>query len=423
MAPLEDSVAEILDRRGITPKKLGATFVPDGHRVISAKAIKGHRVDLSADEPRFVNEETYLKWMRTPLFEDDVILTSEAPLGEPAYVARDEEWCLGQRLFGIRTRKNKLYGRFLFYALQSAEVRHDLLSRATGTTAQGIRQAELRRVLIPLPPLPEQRAIAHVLGSLDDKIELNWRMIETLEAMARALFKSWLVDFEPVRAKMDGQWRPGEPLPGLPADLYDLFPDRFVESEFGEIPEGWEVKALDDIADFLNGLALQKYPAKDGPKLPVIKIAQLRAGHTLGFDCCSAAIPSQYVIRDGDVLFSWSGSLELAVWAGGSGALNQHLFKVTSESYPKWLFYHWLKEHLPWFRSIAADKATTMGHIRRHHLKEASVVVPTPATVEGMDRVMQPLTASGLKLRTQSRVLAAQRDALLPKLVSGEMHT
>ena len=141
------------------------------------------------------------KWMKTPLLADDVILTSEAPLGEPAYVAQDAEWCLGQRLFGIRTNKDKLYGRFLFYALQSAEVRHDLLSRATGTTAQGIRQAELRRVRIPLPPLPEQRAIAHILGTLDDKIELNRRMNETLEEMARALFKSWFVDFDPVRAK------------------------------------------------------------------------------------------------------------------------------------------------------------------------------------------------------------------------------
>ncbi len=200
-APLEDVVVDIVDRRGITPKKLGATFVPSGYRVISAKAIKDHRVDLSADEPRFVNNVTYRKWMKTPCLADDVILTSEAPLGEPAYVAQDAEWCLGQRLFGIRTDKDKLHGRFLFYALQSEEVRHDLLSRATGTTAQGIRQAELRRVLVPLPPLHQQRAIAHVLGTLDDKIELNRRMNQTLEEMARALFKSWFVDFDPVRAK------------------------------------------------------------------------------------------------------------------------------------------------------------------------------------------------------------------------------
>ena len=108
---------------------------------------------------------------------------------------------------------------------------------------------------IPLPPLPEQRAIAHVLGTLDDKIEVNRRMNETLESMARALFKSWFVDFDPVRAKMDGRWRPGESLPGLPAHLYDLFPDRLVDSELGPIPEGWEVKALGDCIDVDRGLS------------------------------------------------------------------------------------------------------------------------------------------------------------------------
>ena len=157
------------------------------------------------------------------------------------------------------------------------------------------------------------------------------------------------------------------------------------------------------------------------PELPVIKIAQLRAGHTSGADVASADIPSNYVVRDGDVLFSWSGSLELAVWAGGDGALNQHLFKVTSKSYPKWLFYNWIQEHLPWFRAIAADKATTMGHIRRQHLEEAITIAPTSATVEAMDTIMQPLTAISLELCTQSRALAAQRDALLPRLVSGEV--
>ena len=272
-----------------------------------------------------------------------------------------------------------------------------------------------------LPPLPEQRAIAHVLGTLDDKIELNRRMNETLEEMARALFKSWFVDFEPVRAKMDGRWRRGESLPGLPAEHYDLFPDRLVPSELGEVPEGWAVKPLDSIADFLNGLALQKYPAGDGSKLPVIKIAQLRVGHTSGADVASADIPSSYVVHNGDVLFSWSGSLELAVWAGGDGALNQHLFKVTSKSYPKWLFYNWIREHLPWFRAIAADKATTMGHIRRQHLGEALVVVPQPTILEAMDTQMRPLLDMSLYMRTESRALAVQRDALLPGLMSGEV--
>ena len=220
---------------------------------------------------------------------------------------------------------------------------------------------------------------------------------------------------------MEGRWLRGESLPGLPADLYDLFPERLVPSELGEIPEGWEVKPLDSIATFLNGLALQKYPANGGPALPVIKIAQLRAGHTLSADSASASIPHKYIIHDGDVLFSWSGSLELSIWAGGDGALNQHLFKVSSELYPQWLYYHWTREHLVEFRDIAADKATTMGHIQRRHLAEALTVVPDFELLNNMSPNLQSLLDRSLDLSLESRSLATQRDALLPKLVSGEV--
>ena len=124
----------------------------------------------------------------------------------------------------------------------------------------GIKQSELRKVLLTLPPIDEQRAIAHILGTLDDKIELNRRMNETLEAMARALFKSWFVDFDPVRAKAEGRD------PGLPQPLADLFPDRFEDSELGEIPEGWEVRSLDEVARFLNGFGVtEDTRSEDGP--------------------------------------------------------------------------------------------------------------------------------------------------------------
>ena len=145
--PLDRLVEDIIDRRGVTPLKLGSEFTTTGHRVISAKLVEKNRVNLSAAEPRFVDADTYRKWMRTPLKEDDVILTSEAPLGKAAYLTHGVDWCLGQRLFGIRTSKDRLYGRFLFYALQSDGVQHAILARASGTTAQDIRQAELRQVV------------------------------------------------------------------------------------------------------------------------------------------------------------------------------------------------------------------------------------------------------------------------------------
>ena len=346
-------------------------------------------------------------------------------LGYPALVPADPDgrhFLHNQRLGKVCLRgSGELYTRYLYYVMCTAEYRDEVLASASGTTVKHTSPARIRQFRFMLPPFPEQRAIAHVLGTLDDKIALNRRMNETLEEMARALFKSWFVDFEPVRAKMEGRWRAGESLPGLPAEHYDLFPDRLVDSALGQIPERWEVKGLDRIATFLNGLALQRYPAIDGSALPAIKIAQLRLEHTIGADSASSHLPPQYVVHDGDVLFSWSGSLELDIWTGGEGALNQHLFKVTSQEYPKWLYYRWVRDHLPGFREIAAGKATTMGHIQRHHLSEALTVIPDVATLKAMDRYMSPLVDRSLAIRIESRVLAAQRDALLPRLVSGQL--
>jgi type I restriction enzyme S subunit len=268
---------------------------------------------------------------------------------------------------------------------------------------------------VPLPVLPRQRAIAQILGTLDDKIELNRRMNETLEAMARALFKSWFVDFDPVRAKAEGRD------PGLPKRIADLSPDSFEDYGADEVPKGWQVFGLDEIADFLNGLALQKFPPRDDRFLPVIKIAQLRTEITSGADRASAELAPAYVVDDGDVLFSWSGSLECVLWAGGRGALNQHLFKVTSKSYPKWLYFFWIHQHLDYFRGIAAGKATTMGHIQRGHLSAAKVLVPSDKLLEEMSRYFAPLIDEMVQAKVASKTLAAIRDTLLPKLISGDL--
>lgn len=274
----------------------------------------------------------------------------------------------------------------------------------------------LKSLTVELPPLPTQRRIADILGTLDDKIELNRRMNATLEDMARTLFKSWFVDFDPVRAKMEGR----QPA-GMDAETAALFPDGFEDSELGEVPRGWGVSGLDKIADYLNGLALQKYPPGDGETLPVIKIAQLRKGDIDGADRCNTELPPNYIVSDGDVLFSWSGSLEVELWCGGRGALNQHLFKVSSAVYPKWFFYLWTLYHLDAFRLIAADKATTMGHIQRGHLTAARVLIPTGNEMDAMSRIMSPIIEQQISLKIQSRTLATLRDTLLPKLMGGEL--
>jgi len=328
------------------------------------------------------------------------------------------EFALGQNLVLLRADGTKIFPPFLRWLVRGPEWWEQIGKFLNvGAVFDSLKCADVPNFRLRVPPIQEQRAIAHILGTLDDKIELNRRMNETLEAMARALFKSWFVDFDPVRAKAEGRD------PGLPKPLADLFPDSFEDSELGEIPKGWEVLSLDEIARFLNGLALQKYPPNGGESLPVIKIAQLRAGNTAGADRASADLEADYIVEDGDILFSWSGSLECVVWAGGRGALNQHLFKVTSAKYPKWLCFLGVHQHIDDFRHIAAGKATTMGHIQRHHLTDAKLTIPPAQIMRRMDDIMAPLIESTWRRNVQSRTLAALRDTLLPKLISGELRT
>ena len=304
--------------------------------------------------------------------------------------------------------------RYLKYILLGEQ--ESFLRFASGTTHQTIYFPEVKAFYAALPPIEVQRGIADVLGALDDRITLLRETNATLEAIAQALFKSWFVDFDPVRAKMEGR------IPeGMDEATAALFPDSFEETELGAVPRGWRVRSLDEIATYLNGLALQKFPPTGQDDLPVIKIAQLRKGDTVGADRASRAIKPEYIIQNGDVLFSWSGSLEVEIWCGGEGALNQHLFKVTSALFPKWFYFLWTRHHLEHFRQVAASKATTMGHIQRSHLTAAKVVVPTDEIIQMADAVLAPILQRMTENALQAQTLTALRDTLLPRLISGQL--
>jgi len=302
--------------------------------------------------------------------------------------------------------------RYLEYAVLAS----DITSYLTGAVMPKLTQGNMNRIEVPCPPRHVQDQIVGVLGSLDDRITLLRETNTTLEAIAQALFKSWFVDFDPVHAKMQGR---------SPEGMIDataaLFPDSFEESELGAVPKGWHVKSLDAVASFLNGLALQKFPPTGDNDLPVIKIAQLRKGDTVGADLASRSIKPEYVIQNGDVLFSWSGSLEVEIWCGGEGALNQHLFKVTSDVFPKWFYFLWTRHHLDHFRQVAASKATTMGHIQRAHLTGAKALVPGEEVLWAANSVLEPIMQRVIENSLQAYNLAALRDTLLPRLISGQL--
>jgi type I restriction enzyme S subunit len=405
----------------INPEQLGANWPFNHLRYIDISSVGEGFVAIPPKYLALPDAPSRAKRLIKP---GDTVISTVRPNRRSMFFVRELEpdVVVSTGFAVLRPLVNRIEPYFLYAYVFNKAFTNYLVSREKGAAYPAISASDIAEAIINLPPLPEQRAIAHILGALDDQIETLRRMNETLEGIARALFKAWFVDFEPVRAKMSGRWRRGQSLPGLPADLYDLFPDTLIPSELGQIPQGWQIKSLDEIADFLNGLALQKYPPEGSEFLPVIKIRELRDGQPdNASDKASVNIPKEYVINDGDVIFSWSGSLLLQIWHGGKGALNQHLFKVTSSQYPKWFYYHWIDEHLPAFQRIAASKATTMGHIQRHHLSEAKVVAPPKAQLKVMSEIMQPLLNKRTENAIQSRTLAALRDALLPELISGRL--
>ena len=368
--------------------------------------------------PQELTDHVQSYWLR----EDDVVIAMDRPWIEAGLKfasvrESDTPALLVQRVARLRG-SDRLQSRFLRYLIAARSFAEYVLAIQTGTAVPHISAQQIKEFEVALPPLAEQRAIADILGALDDKIEQNRRTARALERLARAIFRAWFVDFEPVKAKAAG----AASFPSMPQSVFDVLPLRFVDSEIGPVPEGWELKPIATIATFLNGLALQKYPPRgDGEDLRVIKIAELRKGSAEGAAWANSDVAEQYVIGDRDLLFSWSGTLEAEFWFGGKGALNQHLFKVTSSHFPSWFCFLWIRQHLPWFRAIAASKATTMGHIKREHLQETQVVVPPNEVLHEANEVIGPIYDLFGQLMIESRKLAAMRDVLLPKLLSGEV--
>ena len=286
---------------------------------------------------------------------------------------------------------------FVYYTLKNDYT--TLASLANGGAQQNLNAQIIKDYVLKMPSLADQRRIASILSSLDRKIELNNKINADLEEMAQAIFKNWFVDFEPFK---DG---------------------KFVDSELGMIPEGWKVGTLTEIASYMNGLAMQKYPPENiEDSLPVLKIKELGQGFCgTDSDRCSCNIKDECKIHNGDVIFSWSGTLLVDVWCGGDCGLNQHLFKVTSKDYPKWFYYYWTKHHLREFIHIAKDKAVTMGHIKRGHLEEAMVAIPDNDSMEKAHELFEPILSKMISLRLENSRLSLLRDTLLPRLMSGEI--
>ena len=324
-----------------------------------------------------------------------VLFSSRAPIGYVAIAAND--MCTNQGFKSVIPNE-ETDSEFLYYLLKYNK--NYIASQGSGTTFAEVSGKTMKDIEVVVPKEKEcQHRIASILSSLDRKIELNNKINADLEEMAQAIFKNWFVDFEPFK---DG---------------------KFVDSELGMIPEGWKVGRLTEIASYMNGLAMQKFPPENNEdSLPVLKIKELGQGFCgTDSDRCSCNIKDECKIHNGDVIFSWSGTLLVDVWCGGDCGLNQHLFKVTSKDYPKWFYYYWTKHHLQEFIHIAKDKAVTMGHIKRGHLEEAMVAIPDNDSMEKAHELFEPILSKMISLRLENSRLSTLRDTLLPRLMSGEL--
>ena len=324
------------------------------------------------------------------LKENDIIVTmtdlskNGDTLGYSAKIPKsheDEVYLHNQRIGLLEFKREDVNRDFIFWLMRTSEYHCFIVGAASGTSIKHTSPTTIREYKFLLPPLPEQKAIAEVLSSLDDKIDLLHRQNKTLEDMAQTLFRKWFIE---------------------------------------DADERWEEKSLDKIANYLNGLACQKYPPDNtDDRLPVLKIKELREGISENSDWVTSKVADKYIVECGDVIFSWSGSLMLKIWDGINCVLNQHLFKVTSQIYPLWFCYFWTKYHLQKFIDIADSKATTMGHIKRGDLSSSQVLVPTDDELRKMSQKITPTIEKIVLNHEQIRTLESLRDTLLPKLMSG----
>lgn len=392
--PIDWELEEIINLKGDNKRSIamgpfGSNIKAENFIDFGVPVIRGTNMNFAKyvdGEFVYLSENKADELIGSNCVEGDLVFTHRGTIGQVCLVpSKFPRYVISQSGMKLTVNPNLINNEFLFYFFKSAFGQFQLLKYESQVGVPSISNplTSLKEIEVPVPPLTEQKAIASVLSGLDDKIDLLNRQNETLEKMAETLFRQWFVE---------------------------------------EAEESWEETPLSKVADYLNGLACQKYPPKNEvDKLPVLKIRELREGISDNSDWASTDVEEKYFVKNGDIIFSWSATLLVKIWNGKDCILNQHLFKITSEKYPKWYYYLWTKYHLDQFIGIAKAHATTMGHIKRKDLDEAMVIVPTKKELDEMSKYFEPIIDKIIKNNNQLRSLTKLRDTLLPKLMSGEV--
>lgn len=270
---------------------------------------------------------------------------------------------------------------FLCYLLKTPSVmKYTKENCVSGSALPRIILKAFKDIRLKIPEISVQNKIVSIIKNINDKIVLNNKINDNLYLIMQLQFNRWVNDLKQ-----------------------------------------YEITTLSKIADYKNGLAMQKFRPEDEQGLPVIKIKEMNSGISSETERCSSNIDKSVIVNDGDVLFAWSGTLCMTIWCNGKAGLNQHIFKVTSKKYPKWFYYFWTQKHLEKFIRIAASKATTMGHIKRGELDSSEVLVPNDTELDKMDNIMEPMLNKYIENKLENKNLEQLRDTLLPKLMNGEI--
>lgn len=394
---LGDICKNIIDYRGKTPAKLGADWAKSGYRVLSAKNIKTGNI-VQTNSIRYVDENLYKKWMKDEIERGDIIITSEAPFGEIYYWDSDEKIVLGQRLFGLKINEI-CYSKYLYYYMTTAQFQSELKNRATGTTVIGLRQPELLKCTVNLPSLDEQRRIAGILGSLDDKIELNRQINANLEAQAQALFRSWFVDFEPFR---NGS---------------------FVDSELGKIPQGWKVETLSNLATVIkkgitpsNSETYSHYsiPAYDDAHFP-----ERQSGETIK--------SGKYIVYNNSILLSKLNPRIKRLWfiktAEENAICSTEFIPIQTKDTDLISFVYYLIDNDIFYQQALSLVNGATGSHQRFHAEDI-MQIPFAWNKDAAINFAQKANCILQKIEDnikENQTLSTLRDTLLPKLMAGEI--
>lgn len=349
-----------------------------GFKLITSKHIRENRIDF--DNAYYISSEDYKEVnKRSKVDINDILFSMIGTIGLIYRIDFEPNFAI--KNIGLFKIKDEIKSKWLYYYLKSPYMGNYIKTLMSGSTQQYITLDNLRNLPIRFPNNEKLTyKIINVLEKIDKKIELNTQINENLYEIMKLKFSEWI-----------------------------------------ESLQEYEISNLSSIANYKNGLAMQKYRPENEIGLPVIKIKEMNSGVSAETERCKSNIDSEVIINNGDVLFAWSGTLCMTIWDSGKAGLNQHIFKVTSDKYPKWFYYFWTLKHLDKFIQIAAGKATTMGHIKRGELDLAEVLVPTETELEDINKIMSPMLEKFIQNKIENRTLEQLRDTLLPKLMNGEI--